>query len=470
MINIVLINIFFYIFLTTISGIVIQSVWYLGRKLCRNKNPMAVCIGLKVVCVSYLVPAIYIMSWKYFGNSFFYIDEQFNIVKKAGITPLVKKILIFLALIWGCVLVCILAYRISQYIKWKNYIKDRKKENDEVVLKIMKECQKRVNVKNVPKIYKKSGLSTPLCTGVFSKMILLPDQKYGKEELEVIFMHELTHIKNHDLELKWMSVVITMLHWFNPMVYRLFEQISIWSEIQCDIYVCKKSNGIFTIKDYYNIILNMILQNKNKKVKDFIITALAEKSSEIKIRVQYMKDYRKTKEKMRIIAVVSMIIALLNAFFVSYILATGILNYYDKFVKNNFSMSVESIGEQGEKTVDSISQIEGTKGKEWIERIVEERNRYIWNLKSEKIYKMKDIYCDSKTELIVRCSVFKKYDKYITVGIIEPNGNVRFVEDKNVIVHMFRIEEEGKYSIFIQNRECSDFKIYFAYYLETEQE
>lgn len=68
------------------------------------------------------------------------------------------------------------------------------------------------------------------------------------EELKVIFMHEFALIKRHDLEMEWISIMITMIHWFNPIAYWLFRQIYIWSENGCDVLAYEKT-GV-AIKHY----------------------------------------------------------------------------------------------------------------------------------------------------------------------------------------------------------------------------
>ena len=55
----------------------------------------------------------------------------------------------------------------------------------------------------------------------------------------MVFMHELTHYKRHDLAIKWFSLFVNAIHWFNPLSYLLCRNISDACEVSCDIAVTK---------------------------------------------------------------------------------------------------------------------------------------------------------------------------------------------------------------------------------------
>lgn len=461
------IYIFFLVVSTTLTGSFVQLIWFAGRKLCGFKNPVVVYHALKVVCVSYIVPVVYIFSWCYY-NSFFYIEKESNsFAKFLELIPLVRHILSVLAVIWMCFFFCVLCYRMSQLIKWKLYIKWNRQETRAEIVAKMEECQKKLHVRKKVKIYRKSGLATPLCTGLFSKKILLPEKEYRDQDLEVIFMHELTHIKNHDLEWKWMSVLITMIHCFNPFSYQLLQQISIWNEIGCDIHACEKGKEMFTIKGYYNVILNMMMQNRDRRLNDFIMTALAEKGSDMVIRIQHIKEYKKSGRKRRIMAAAIMTAALTVAFFVSYHSVTNILNAYDMFINNNFFMKWENRNFE-EETIQTIEQIADYHDENWIEKKAEESRIYKWNLKAGNTYEIKEIDGKEGSRLKVYCYLFYENNKDIIAGIIEPEGTVRSVKNTKVVEHIFDIKADGEYSIFVKSADDSDIEAYFSYYLQKE--
>lgn len=80
-------------------------------------------------------------------------------------------------------------------------------------------------------------MTTPMLIGVFRPCIIVPKFEYVKNgmrnELENILRHELTHYKRKDIVYKWMVVFITSLHWFNPIMYFIRNEISRACELSC---------------------------------------------------------------------------------------------------------------------------------------------------------------------------------------------------------------------------------------------
>jgi beta-lactamase regulating signal transducer with metallopeptidase domain len=42
--------------------------------------------------------------------------------------------------------------------------------------------------------------------------------------LRHVFLHELAHLKRHDIALNWLFAGAQALHWFNPLVWLAFQQ------------------------------------------------------------------------------------------------------------------------------------------------------------------------------------------------------------------------------------------------------
>ncbi len=80
---------------------------------------------------------------------------------------------------------------------------------------------------------------TPMLTGLFRPVIVLPDKAYSDEELLFILEHELTHYRRLDIPLKWLSLLVLCAHWFNPLAYFIHKEIDKACELSCDEAVIK---------------------------------------------------------------------------------------------------------------------------------------------------------------------------------------------------------------------------------------
>ena len=163
------INIFFLVVLTSLTGTFLQLIWIFGTKLCGQKNPLAVYAGLRVVCASYLIPVVYFLVWHHFSGSFYLVsDETGRSQKMLMLTGDMASLLSVLGVLWLCLFLVQLSFQMVKYLRWSWFLKKERKEQDEDVLRKLSECRRRLDMRKAPEVYRKLGLGTPLCTGLFS--------------------------------------------------------------------------------------------------------------------------------------------------------------------------------------------------------------------------------------------------------------------------------------------------------------
>lgn len=61
-------------------------------------------------------------------------------------------------------------------------------------------------------------IATPIICGIIKPVILLPVNDYSKEELDVIFAHELMHCKHKDILWKQLCAFSRIVFWWNPLI------------------------------------------------------------------------------------------------------------------------------------------------------------------------------------------------------------------------------------------------------------
>lgn len=80
------------------------------------------------------------------------------------------------------------------------------------------------------------NVKTPFSVGLFRSAIcvILPEKEYSKEELTLIFRHELIHIGREDSWNKFMILFCTAMCWWNPMMWIAMEKNAEDLELSCD--------------------------------------------------------------------------------------------------------------------------------------------------------------------------------------------------------------------------------------------
>lgn len=145
-------------------------------------------------------------------------------------------ILVAIAVIVSLVLVIIFVIRYQSYIKRVKALQNFVSDDDKIILDTVAHTVFSKD-KDIMLI-KTDTVSVPMVTGVIHNIMLLPNREYASDQLEMIFIHECTHLKNNDLWLKLLIHIYCCLFWFNPLVYLLKADIGFMLEIKCDNAVC----------------------------------------------------------------------------------------------------------------------------------------------------------------------------------------------------------------------------------------
>ena len=127
--------------------------------------------------------------------------------------------------------------------------------------------------------------------GVFRPVILLPMDIPSKGELEMVFIHELIHVKRNDRLVSRLAFIVLVLQWMNPLAWRMFILIEKWSEYSCDYEACEI---LGKSREYFQMILGMAMKESARKG---ILTSMFEDRHQVLKGVEMMDSYRKIKKR-----------------------------------------------------------------------------------------------------------------------------------------------------------------------------
>lgn len=106
-------------------------------------------------------------------------------------------------------------------------------------------------------LIRSSHVKTPLSVGLFQRTIkvILPQQDYSPEELDLILRHEIIHIARQDSWSKFFLVFCTAMCWFNPLMWMAMKKSAEDIELCCDETVLLDANAQ-TRKQYASLLLD----------------------------------------------------------------------------------------------------------------------------------------------------------------------------------------------------------------------
>lgn len=221
----------------------------------------------------------------------------------------------FVPYLWISISIIFLLYNfitcfVYLYKNKKSYIEIKVPEIEEKINKICKE----IKCKNISYAFSES-ITTPMVVGIFKKRIILPQNILETQDYEMILMHEIIHIKNRDIECKFVLLLINSIYWFNPVIYKFIDQVEEVLELKCDEIVLENQPQTYKIK-YAQVLLNQIEENRNIKYR-FSLN-FANKRRNIMKRFSNIVDKNKKKNMVGISCVTASAIIISSAIIFSF--------------------------------------------------------------------------------------------------------------------------------------------------------
>ncbi len=214
-------------------------------------------------------------------------------------------------LLAGIISFAIIQRRVIQYWKWKSVRgMDSEKPSDweqELFTKVKKETGIKKDVDLICSEYCKS----PMVSGILSPVLIFPiwGNQMEADKYEYMFRHELVHIKHHDLFIKYIGLLVMAVHWYNPLVYVLFHEVSVISEMYCDSTVIS-GKGEEERRKYSSLILTLATQDGFAGKEKFFIGMADSRSKKVyKRRVLEMKRHTQHKAVLSVIMTVMICMA-----------------------------------------------------------------------------------------------------------------------------------------------------------------
>ena len=136
---------------------------------------------------------------------------------------------------------------------------------DESIITSLEICKKKLNINRKIILKECSFIRSPMITGIFAPVIIIPKMNQYLDKLEIVLTHELIHYKRKDLWIKIMALIANVINWFNPVVYILRNKINIICELSLDEQIIKNMDKVKR-KYYGEIILEQIEYSQNKSL------------------------------------------------------------------------------------------------------------------------------------------------------------------------------------------------------------
>jgi len=108
---------------------------------------------------------------------------------------------------------------------------------DPEILALLDDCRQQMGVRSPVNVMATDHVNGPALFGLVRAHLLLSCRtlaEMDRNELRYIFLHELAHLKRHDILVGTLASVLQVLHWFNPLIAYGLQRMRAERELACD--------------------------------------------------------------------------------------------------------------------------------------------------------------------------------------------------------------------------------------------
>ena len=445
--------------LNALTGSCVFICFKLLEKLLEKRGLIKTSVRLlRFVILSFLIPIVFVsLIYAYDDNVTFAQDDPL---------PYVFGVLLLIwAVGWGKALI-----HSIQIHKRLKYLINTACMCEKEVVDTKEIWRKKLKIRQKIEVKYSYTIATPIICRVLKPVILLPARDYSREELDVIFVHELMHCKHKDILWKQLCAFTCIVFWWNPLIQRFVYVVDSWNESYCDYAV---TQVLKDKKQYFTTVCRLGIQPFQKGT--YLCAALYEDKNQLKTRIYRIKAMQDTNKKAA--AQISAVMILLLVSFGSVVLITqGYHRIYMSTIMMLGDIQQEIyLKEGGAETRDIIMNLKEYDHIRWNKKLpvvkMKENikkgnyNAFFQKLKSQNRMESNWIYL-KKGEIVsfnlqdMQDETLNKRDTDFISGIMDVNGRERYVMASSQILHDFEIQKKGRYKFFIENRYKSKIKIF----------
>lgn len=171
------------------------------------------------------------------------------------------------------------------------------------ILDLLTECRDRLGIHRSIDVIITDKVKSPALFGYFHPRLLLPEgmlEDFSDEEMTYVFMHELGHLKRHDIAVSCLITLFQVIHWFNPLVWFAFYQMRIDQESACDSSVLSRLQKHQSI-EYASVIVGFLERYcQNRQLP--CMAGILENKTQMKRRLTMIINYKKLSTAMTVLA------------------------------------------------------------------------------------------------------------------------------------------------------------------------
>jgi len=216
---------------------------------------------------------------------------------------------LFLLLLWLAGATVIGIYLLaSNFALWRMVRRERPLVS-QPTLELFEECKIQMGVSTMVAVVPSDRIRSPALFGFLRPRLLLPQkmlETVRREEMRYVFLHELAHLKRRDIYLGWLTSLLQILHWFNPLVWLAFHRMRADRELACDALVLTSMRRDES-QEYGRAILSLLRRFSHSRSLP-AMAGILESRSQLKRRIAMIARFKNNSYRWSPLAMILMVV------------------------------------------------------------------------------------------------------------------------------------------------------------------
>jgi len=206
--------------------------------------------------------------------------------------------------VWLVGAIAFFGYHVIRHLHFMKAVRRWREEvTDSRILAMLEDIKLEMGINMHVSLYV-CPFGSPMVVGILNPVIFLPTTDIHPDELRFIIQHELVHYKRKDLLYKYLVMLATALHWFNPVVHFMAGSINLHCEMSCDAEVVQDYDSD-TRQSYSEALIGVV--RYQTKLKTSLSTNFYRGKNGMKSRISAIADIRKKRAGVIIACVVAVL-------------------------------------------------------------------------------------------------------------------------------------------------------------------
>ncbi len=299
-----------------------------------------------------------------------------------------------------------------------------------------------------------------LCDGCFHHVIVFKALNYPMKDIELVLMHEGTHIVRRDNLGKKLALLIVLVNWFNPILRLYLDDLDAWGDISCDIHVCSHFLGGHARK-YFDLLLRFSQEeNRSEQLPAFVSQLNSEQS--LGKRVEYMIRWQKAGKKTGVSVILALALVI-GSSVTAFASSTQVVEQQNDMYRETRVQEADiSDADDLEEYVIPADQVDEEK---WNNAIVYDdelldplsvQKNFDWKIPGNNFVRSGAFIKKAGSTIVVSCYVYD--DRYHHVGIRRPDGSMLYVNGMHQVTKTFNCETTGTYYVYVENMRSKEIR------------